>query len=53
MERDKFPKYKISSGRTKRTLTGTIIEEKYLIVEAETKAEAEQMFDKRWKEDKK
>jgi hypothetical protein len=52
MEKDKFAKYKISRGRTKKTLTGTIIEDEYLIIEAETKKEAEEMFDKRWKEDK-
>ncbi len=52
MEKDKFAKYKISAGRTKKSLTGVIIEDKYLIVEAETKKEAEEMFDKRWKKDK-
>ncbi len=53
MEKDKFPKYKIARGRTKKSLTGHTIEDEWLTVEAETKEEAEEMFDKRWKEAKK
>ncbi len=52
MENGKFAKYSIQAGRTKTTLNGTIIEQEYLNIEAETKKEAEQMFDKRWEKKK-
>ncbi|MCH7534187.1 MAG: hypothetical protein IH948_00275 [Bacteroidetes bacterium] len=45
--------YKINKGRRKiSALTNNILEEEWITIEAVTKKECEDMFNKRWKEPK-
>jgi len=51
-EKQSKQNYRINKGKRKIGASGTVMEEEWLTVEAKTKDECEEMFDKRWKNER-